>query len=506
MSADFDIAVVGSGFGGSLMAMVAKRLGRSVIMIERGSHPRFAIGESSTPLANLFLEEIATDYDLPRLRPLCEWGTWQDAYPQIACGLKRGFTFYHHDFDKAWSRRPDRANELLVAASPHDQVADTHWYRADFDQFLVQEAQALGVDYIDKTELTSARAWNGGLKLEAIRRGKAVAVQAKFVVDATGPRGFLHTQMGLPMAPFDALPPIQALYNHFMAVRRWDDVMPCVGAPYPPDDAAVHQVFPGGWIWILRFDNGITSAGVAAVSDAKSRFSEKDGWRGLLRRLPAVEELFTDAQPVMPFIHAESLPFRSGMAAGANWALLPSAAGFVDPLLSTGFPLTLLGVQRLGRILKTDDFTANLNIYEAQTFHELDRAAQLIAALYRSMDRPRVFNALALLYFAAASFTETAHRLKRPQLAGDTFLLGDHPTFEPAFRRCLELALRCAPADDIIKQVLTAIAPVDVAGLSDFSRRNSYGVLASDLRAAAPKLGATVAEIDAMLSRVGMRA
>ena len=57
-----DIVIIGAGFGGSLMAMVAKRLGRSVILIERGTHPRFAIGESTTPLANLLLQQLAEDY------------------------------------------------------------------------------------------------------------------------------------------------------------------------------------------------------------------------------------------------------------------------------------------------------------------------------------------------------------------------------------------------------------------------------------------------------------
>jgi tetracycline 7-halogenase / FADH2 O2-dependent halogenase len=31
------------------------------------------------------------------------------------------------------------------------------------------------------------------------------------------------------------------------------------------DDAAVHHVFDGGWIWVLRFNNRITSARVAAA-------------------------------------------------------------------------------------------------------------------------------------------------------------------------------------------------------------------------------------------------
>ena len=107
----FQIVVVGSGFAGSLMAMIGHRLGFSVAMIERGRHPRFAIGESSTPLANLLLEEIADTYDLPFVRPLSKWGTWQKELPQLACGLKRGFTFYHHTFGKKFAPDAERQRQ-----------------------------------------------------------------------------------------------------------------------------------------------------------------------------------------------------------------------------------------------------------------------------------------------------------------------------------------------------------------------------------------------------------
>src|SRR5882724_7892453 len=174
MKTDFDIAVVGSGFGGSLTAMIARRLGRSVILLERGRHPRFAIGESSTPLANLLLEELARRYDLPRLLPLAKWGSWQKAYPQIACGLKRGFTFYHHEFEKPFLNDSERRDQLLVAASPRDEIADTHWYRPDFDYFLVGEAQALGVEYLDQTKFESVAVAGQSTQLKAQREGERV--------------------------------------------------------------------------------------------------------------------------------------------------------------------------------------------------------------------------------------------------------------------------------------------------------------------------------------------
>jgi FADH2 O2-dependent halogenase len=120
LSADYDIAVIGSGFAGSLAAMIAHRLGRSVLLLERGKHPRFAIGESSTPLSNLLLEELSVRYHLPNLTPLCKWGTWQKAYPDVTCGLKRGFTFYRHKSGSRAAVDPQRRDQLLVAASPHD--------------------------------------------------------------------------------------------------------------------------------------------------------------------------------------------------------------------------------------------------------------------------------------------------------------------------------------------------------------------------------------------------
>ena len=58
------------------------------------------------------------------------------------------------------------------------------------------------------------------------------------------------------------------------------------------------------------------------------------------------------ARAVLPFVHAPRLAFRSARVAGPSWALLPSAAGVIDPLLSTGFPLTLLGILRLVDLLE----------------------------------------------------------------------------------------------------------------------------------------------------------
>jgi len=352
----FQVIVVGSGFAGSLMAMIAHRLGLATALIERGRHPRFVIGESSTPLASLLLEEIAEEYDLPFLRPLCKWGTWQRQTPELACGLKRGFTFYHHQLDQPFGPDPRKERQLLVAASPSDEIGDTHWYRPDFDCFLAEKACQLGVAYFDEVELVSAQEDSNGMRLTGRRHGESLEFEADFLIDASGPRGFLHRAFELSELPFAAMPPTQALFSHFT------EVGPLPGSfhsehevpPYPVEQAAVHHIFPGGWVWVLKFNNGVTSAGGAATDSLANTLnfrSGEPGWQRLLERLPSLAEMFVPAKAVFPFIHQPRIAFRSCSIHGQRWALLPSAAGVVDPLLSTGFPLTLLGVVRLGRLM-----------------------------------------------------------------------------------------------------------------------------------------------------------
>jgi FADH2 O2-dependent halogenase len=514
---DVDLAVVGSGFGGSLTALIARRLGLSVALVERGTHPRFAIGESSSPLANILLETLADRYALPRLRPLSKYGSWKRAHPQVACGLKRGFTFYSHRPGEPFAADPNRSDQMLVTASPRDEIADTHWYRPDFDHFLVREAEEAGAVYLDRTGLTKVTRGGDGMLLEGEREGHRIEIRARLAIDASGPRGLLFRSLGLAERPFEGLPPTEGLYTHFSGVGRMEELLPDFGEapPYPPDDAALHHVFPEGWIWVLRFENGITSAGVAATErlSRELRFEDGEGgWRRLLDRLPTVRRQFEGASALIPFIHHRRLSFRSERAGGPGFVLLPSAAAFVDPLLSTGFPLTLLGIERLGRTLEdawgSPRLEARLQRDAERTLFDADTAALLVAALYAAFDDFDLFAALSRLYFAAASYSEAARRLGKAHLAG-SFLCASREDFGPEFRGCCRAALG-RPGSDARERLLDrlseAIEPLDVAGLNRADRRNWFPVEAEDLLRGAGKLQATPEEVQAMLERSGFLA
>jgi len=104
-----------------------------------------------------------------------------------------------------------------------------------------------------------------------------------------------------------------------------------------------------------------------------------------------------------------------------------------------------------------------------------------------------------------ASYSETARRLRKPHLAS-SFLLCEHPVFGPACARLLDRAhepMTGAESSPFVSEILSAIEPINVAGLGRPARRNWYPVEASDLLESAHKLDATREEVLAMLARCG---
>jgi FADH2 O2-dependent halogenase len=508
----FDLAIVGSGFGGSLLAAVARRIGLTVVLLEKGSHPRFAIGESTSPLANILLETLAARHGLPEIAALAKWGTWQRRHAELAGGIKRGFSFYHHREGRPFPARPGRRDQLLVAASPRDEVADTHWFREDVDAFLVEQAREAGARYVDRVALDPPSFGSGEVRLRGTREGRTVVLAARLLVDASGPRGFLHRALGLPEAALPDMPATHALFSHFRGVGRVEDlgVNGDETPPYPVDDAALHHVFRGGWIWALRFNNGLTSGGAVLSPELARELRVEEGeaaWLRLIARFPTIERQFAGASAVRPFTHAAPIPFRTGIASGPGWAMLPSGAAFVDPLLSTGFPLTLLGIERIAEALAaawdTGALEERLRQIALDTLAEADRTARLIGALWRTLDDFDAFSAMTMFYFAAASFEEATRRLGRPG-RGASFLAGDDPGFQAALDRACSRLRSGSGGDAFAGEIRAAIAHRNVAGLLDPARRNWYPADIEDIRAGAGRLGATLAEIDRMLSSAGL--
>lgn len=496
MSGSCDVAIVGSGFAGSLLARVLAILGYDVVLLERGTHPRFAIGESSTPLANLSLERLGARYGMADCYHLAAHGRWLARFPEIRRGLKRGFTFYRHHAHEAFADGGLDSERLLVAASPEDRVADSHWMREDIDYHFVREAIAAGVDYRDRTSLSSAEILRDGVALRGSRDDSPVALRARFLVDASGPAGFLARQLAIPSGVDRTATRSTLLYSHFDDVQLMDELYPALApGPYPDDWAAVHHLIDEGWMYSLRFDDGVTSAGFlltpAGLHAVRGAAAPDAMWSTLLERYPTLDELFADAVPRFPIRFHSEVQHRLTRAAGERWVLMPHAYAFVDPLFSTGITWSLLAVERLALAFenaKERRPSVNaLNRYNALLGAEADQIDMLVAGAYKSMEHFELFAAQTMLYFAAVSFAESSQRIAPVDDVAWSGLLGvDDDVIRPlpaeSLRRLRAITSRRGTAGTATDRrafaewIAAAIAARNVAGLAAPARRNLYPV------------------------------
>jgi len=365
------------------------------------------------------------------------------------------------------------------------------------DEHFVREAVAAGVDYRDRTELTSAEFSNRSVKLAGTRKGEPFELTAGFLIDASGPGGFLARQLSIPSGLEQTHTRSALVFSHFDDVRLMKDVIPDLPeGPYPDDWAAVHHLIDEGWMYSLRFDHGTTSAGfLLTPRDLTSLGTTPDAatlWGALLERYPTIGRAFGGATPLMPIAFLPLIQHRLTRATGERWALMPHAYAFVDPLFSTGIAWSLRAVERLA--LAFEDALNGTRVpepnalarYDTALSREADQIDLVVAGAYGAMAHFDLFAAQAMLYFAIVSFAEVSQRLKPSDSVawsgfmgvGDSILEG---LPRESFGRLREITGRngAGTSDErrsFVDWISAAMSPRNIAGLSDPRRRNLYPV------------------------------
>ncbi len=503
-------------------------------LIEKARHPRFALGESSTPLAALSLERLARRYDLPDLAALAAWGRWRQQLPGLGCGLKRGFTFYRHVPNRAFENSAHNESRLLVAASPDDSVSDCHWLREDVDHYLVERALEEGVEYFDQVRLTHLeRTASGRWEIQGTRSGQPFALAPGLIVDGTGRSGFMARQLDIAYRTDELTPDTCLVFGHFDAVEPWDSVVePASGnsldRPYEDERAAVHHLLEEGWLYSLRFDSGRVSAGVSIRRGWMERLgirAEMDPeqiWSLILDRYPSLQDQFGRSSALMPLRFVDRVQHRLETSWGEGWVALPHTYAFVDPLFSTGIAWSLLAVERLASLMEkcepptglrpmgpSPDFSA----YGALLEKEADQINRLIFGAYLAMDNFSLFSAHSYLYFSTVSFQELRQRLRADTTdsvvtAWQGFLgAGDEEIerlFVESFSRLatpesVEEAIGSTEAESYDRWIREQIESRNVIGLSDPNRNNLYPVDIDTLLSRADLLGLTRDEMQSRL-------
>lgn len=178
---------------------------------------------------------------------------------------------------------------------------------------------------------------------------------------------------------------------------------------------------------------------------------------------------------------------RLNRAFGSHWLVLNHSFGFIDPLHSTGIAHTLSGIERIlhgfrlfGLPSKNQKVWKSLfEKHESCLIKELTLIDTLVAGCYRCRKHPVLFNAYSMLYFACSIHYEQA-RLNGQN--PESFLSADHKTLFNLTQDSWALVDEGkTPPSLVIEFIREGIAPFNIVGLMDESKRNMYAHTAVEL-------------------------
>lgn len=339
----YDVAILGAGMAGGMLGAVLARNGVRVLLLDAGTHPRFAVGESTIPYTSGMTRLIADRYRVPELKPL---SSHKGISRQVSryCGQKQNFGFVYHREGSA--QHPQEINQLVV---PQAIRTETHLFRQDVDAYLFHTAVKYGAEPLLNTRVTDVDIDPESGAVLRTEHGREF--RASYIVDGSGFRSPLAEKFALRETPTRARTHSRSLFTHMIGVRPFDRAPAAVrhDQPNPWHHGTLHHVFDGGWLWVIPFDNhadslnplcsvGLTLDPRAFPKDDTPPQAEFDAFLG---RFPEIAWQFQDARTVRPWVSTGRLQYSAKQVVGDRFCLTSHAAGFIDALYSRGLTNTM---------------------------------------------------------------------------------------------------------------------------------------------------------------------
>lgn len=312
-SEKFDVAVIGTGPGGSVISTLLSQMGHNVVMIEREQFPRFHVGESLLPASQVIWERMGIAEELQHSGHtfkyagefrIGRWANRNEMYKTIG---------YFHNVPRG-------------DFSPRSYAYQVE--RAVFDKQLQDCAVRNGATLWERTSVLRVN-FDGeratGLTLR--RDGGEQQLDVDFVVDASGRRCVMGRQ--LDCIQLDPLIRTSACFGHFKGVTR---------------DPGHRQGFfngyfiPHGWIWFIPLANDVMSVGLVQNKPATDSWSNdpEETLLAAINRYQFIQERFRNAVQVGRVRGLKDLAYETTKFCGDGWLSIGDANFFVDPLYSSG--------------------------------------------------------------------------------------------------------------------------------------------------------------------------
>lgn len=311
----YDAIVVGGGPGGSIAGTFLAKAGQRVLILERERFPRFHIGESLIPYGNDVLRDSGA---WPKLEAA---GFMRKPGAEFTLGNARGSLRF-------WFGR-----NLPKAYAETFQVE-----RARFDALLLDHARESGCEVASEAKAESFTEKENGVEISYRQNGEACGASADWLVDASGRDTFVGKQLALPKSDL-GLPKKFAVFAHFHNVLRYEGKAEGLISIVRLKDA---------WCWIIPLDKEKTSVGLVQTLDTfKGRgLGPEECFERVMKENAELRYRVGKAERTGPYYTTGDYTYRFYRAAGPRWLLVGDAAGFIDPIFSSGVMLAL----RSGRL------------------------------------------------------------------------------------------------------------------------------------------------------------
>ncbi len=352
----YDVAVIGGGPAGSTAAALLARAGRRVIVFEREKFPRFHIGESLLPFSTQTFDRLGLREKLDRTF-LPKFGGEIVA----ACGTK-GVKFYFKD---GFRSRRDRAYQVT---------------RSEFDKLLLDHSRENGADVREETDVKNITFENDRAKINIeTSNGARSTIEARYLLDCSGRQTMLGSFFNIKKT-YDHLQKF-SVFAHYENVDRAEGI----------DGTLIRMVRSlDRWFWMIPLTTTRMSIGVVmdTATFRAMKLSPETALEKSIDEQPMVLERMKRAERVSPVYSAGDYSYRNTKLFGDRWLLVGDAAGFIDPVFSSGVFLAIMSAEKaadtLDEVLRDESHKRRLFKRYARTVNYImDIYLAFVNAWYR---------------------------------------------------------------------------------------------------------------------------
>jgi flavin-dependent dehydrogenase len=315
----YDVAIIGGGPAGSITAALLARAGRRVIVFEREKFPRFHIGESLLPFSMKAFTRLGLHEKFLRAGYIKKYGG-----EIIGACCDTGTKFYFKD---GYRSQTDHAYQVT---------------RDDFDKMLLDHATESGAKVHEQTAVDGAEFSHDGVELTIKSNGSSHSIRARYLVDASGRTSVLGRQFKIKKT-YEHLHKL-SIFAHYEGVWRPDGIDGTLTVLVRAIDR---------WFWLIPLSNTRTSVGVVLDSETfrKSKLSAEDFLQQALAEQPTIAKRMKNAKRVSKVYVEADFSYRSTRLYGDRWLLTGDAAGFIDPIFSSGVFLAIFSGEKCADVL-----------------------------------------------------------------------------------------------------------------------------------------------------------